>query len=131
MKTPAIVAACLFAVATGCGTLPGAKPPPLVAVKSRAGSRQRADAAPPAAVAAADRAEAAADPDATGDTRGSWLFRSEWWARTKRQFEQMNREIRADLDFHETDGLQGFAPDAVEQVKLMRSEMSGSGLIGP
>jgi hypothetical protein len=127
MKPPAIVAVCLLVLATGCGTLPGVSPPPLVAVQSRTVGRQWPTADPRDAAPAADPDAA----DATGAPRGSWLSRSEWWARTKRQFERMNSEIRADLDFHETEGLESFGPDAVGQVKLMRSEMGGSGLIGP
>ena len=124
---PGGVASSLLVIATGCGTLPAAKTPSLLPVASRSGGR-------PQAVASRESADAdpvEGDPGKSPAARGSWLSRSEWWARTKRQFARMHREIRADLDFHETEGLEGFGPDAVDQVKLMRSEMNGSGLIVP
>ena len=40
--------------------------------------------------------------------------------------DQAAREIQADLDFHETEGLEDFAPNALQQVKAMRNEINGS-----
>jgi hypothetical protein len=48
-----------------------------------------------------------------------------WLAKTRRQLAQVAKEIKADMDFHDTEGLEAFSPDAVEQVKNMRGEMNG------
>jgi hypothetical protein len=49
-----------------------------------------------------------------------------WLTRVRRQMAQAAREIQADLDFHETEGLEDFAPNARQQVRAMRSDISGS-----
>ena len=49
-----------------------------------------------------------------------------WLTRVKRQMAQAAREIQADLDFHETEGLEDFAPNALQQVKAMRSDINGA-----
>jgi hypothetical protein len=49
-----------------------------------------------------------------------------WLTRVRRQMAQAAREIQADLDFHETEGLEDFAPNALQQVKAMRNEINGS-----
>jgi tRNA A37 N6-isopentenylltransferase MiaA len=49
-----------------------------------------------------------------------------WLAKTRRQIAQVAKEIKADLDFHETEGLEAFSPDAVEQVRALRGDMNGS-----
>jgi hypothetical protein len=36
------------------------------------------------------------------------------------------REIEADLEFHENEGLEDFAPNALQQVRAMRSDINGS-----
>ena len=115
MKHGLLVAAiaCL-ACAPGCSTLGSASFPP----PGTAAARTRG--------AAAD-AEAEVDAIAGG---GSWLGRSDWWPRTRRRLEQVAADIRADLDFHETEGLEAFSPDAVEHVKLMRAEMNDDGGLG-
>ena len=134
-----------FATGSGCGTLPGTAFPPLVAAQARPHGRPAATAKPrrrePAVdpAAAADAAPVAAvsrqrgpgaDADGAGDAPGTRLGRSDWWVRTRRWLERVDADIRADLDFHENEGLEGFSPDAVEHVKLMRAEMNGDGGIG-
>lgn len=52
--------------------------------------------------------------------------RDGWLAATRRRLAQAATDIKADLDFHETEGLEAFSPDAVEQVKAMRGDMNGS-----
>jgi hypothetical protein len=49
-----------------------------------------------------------------------------WLTRVRRQMAQAAREIRADLDFHETEGLEDFAPNALQQVKAMRNDINSS-----
>ena len=49
-----------------------------------------------------------------------------WLTRVKRQMAQAAREIQADLDFHETEGLEDFAPNALQQVKAMRNDINGA-----
>lgn len=49
-----------------------------------------------------------------------------WLAGTRRRLAQAAREINADLDFHENEGLDAFAPDAVDQVNMLRGDMNGS-----
>lgn len=58
--------------------------------------------------------------ESAGDSDDGWL------AGARRRFAQAAREIEADLDFHERDGLDAFAPDAAEQVNMMRGDMNGS-----
>jgi hypothetical protein len=48
-----------------------------------------------------------------------------WLAKTRRQLAQVAKDIKADMDFHDTEGLEAFSPDALEQVKNMRGEMNG------
>lgn len=48
-----------------------------------------------------------------------------WLAGMRRRMTQVSREIAADLDFHEHEGLEAFAPDAREQVELLRGDMNG------
>jgi hypothetical protein len=103
---------------SGCGMLPNTSLPPLVAA---------AEGGPRVAAASRDRDAAAASD---GDGRDAWPGRSDWWVRTRRWLERVDADIRADLDFHENEGLEAFSPDAVEQVKLMRAEMDGDGGIG-
>lgn len=49
-----------------------------------------------------------------------------WLTKTRRQFADASRAIKADLDLHETEGLEQFAPDALDQVNAMRGEMNGT-----
>jgi len=51
---------------------------------------------------------------------------SSWLERVRRQLAQTARDVQADLDFHENEGLEAFDPKAVEQVKAMRGEMNGA-----
>ena len=39
---------------------------------------------------------------------------NKWLAKTRRQLAQVAREIKADMDFHDTEGLKAFSPDALE-----------------
>ena len=48
-----------------------------------------------------------------------------WLAKTRRQFTQVAKEIKADMDFHDTEGLEAFSPDALEQVQALRGDMNG------
>ena len=48
-----------------------------------------------------------------------------WLARTRRQFGQVARDIEADLNFHENEGLEAFDSRAVQQVNAIRGEMNG------
>jgi predicted nucleic acid-binding Zn ribbon protein len=48
-----------------------------------------------------------------------------WLAKTRRQLAQVAKEIQADMDFHDTEGLEAFSPDALEQVKTLRGDMNG------
>lgn len=57
---------------------------------------------------------------AAGDAAGHG-----WLADVRRSFAQAAREIEADLDFHENEGLDAFAPDAADQVKMLRGDMNG------
>ena len=41
-----------------------------------------------------------------------------WWATLRRQVSGVAKEIQADLDFHDTEGLQQFAPDALAAARL-------------
>ena len=50
---------------------------------------------------------------------------STWLAKTRRQLAQVAKEIKADMDFHDTEGLESFSPDALEQVQALRGEMNG------
>ena len=50
---------------------------------------------------------------------------SSWLERVRRQLAQTAREVQADLDMHENEGLEAFDPKAVQQVKAMRGEMNG------
>ena len=49
-----------------------------------------------------------------------------WLTRVRRQMAQAGREIQADLDFHENEGLEDFAPNALQQVRAMRSDINGA-----
>ncbi len=49
-----------------------------------------------------------------------------WLAGVRRSVARAAREIEADLDFHENEGLDAFAPDAADQVNLLRGDMNGS-----
>lgn len=49
-----------------------------------------------------------------------------WLTRARRQWAQAARDIEADLDFHENEGLEGFDRRAVQQVSAMRSDMNGA-----
>ena len=49
-----------------------------------------------------------------------------WMTRVRRQMAQAAREIQADLDFHENEGLEDFAPNALQQVEAMRNDVNGS-----
>lgn len=49
-----------------------------------------------------------------------------WLTRIRRQMAKAAREIQADLDLHETEGLEDFAPNALQQVRAMRSDINGS-----
>jgi hypothetical protein len=55
-----------------------------------------------------------------GTTSDSWLTRA------RRQLAQVAKDIEADLDLHENEGLEAFDPKAVQQVNAMRSEMNGA-----
>jgi len=57
-----------------------------------------------------------ADPGGIGD----------WRAQFSQKFTQMCKDIEADLNFHENEGLENFAPDAAAQVQLLRQGMQGS-----
>jgi len=49
-----------------------------------------------------------------------------WLTRVRRQMAKAAREIQADLDFHENEGLEDFAPNALQQVRAMRSDINGA-----
>jgi hypothetical protein len=48
-----------------------------------------------------------------------------WLTGARRRLAQAAREIEADLDFHENEGLDAFAPDAAGQVNMLRGDMNG------
>ena len=50
---------------------------------------------------------------------------NDWLSRTRRQLVQVTKDIKADLEFHEAEGLEAFSPDALEQVNALRGEMNG------
>ena len=52
-----------------------------------------------------------------------------WLARTRRQFGRVARDIEADLNFHENEGLEAFDSKAVQQVNAMRGEMNGAAAV--
>jgi len=49
-----------------------------------------------------------------------------WLTRARRQLAQVAKDIEADLDFHENEGLEAFDSKAVRQVNAMRGEMNGA-----
>ena len=53
-----------------------------------------------------------------GTTSDSWLTRA------RRQLAQVARDIEADLDLHENEGLEAFDPKAAQQISAMRGEMN-------
>ena len=55
-----------------------------------------------------------------GTTSDSWLTRA------RRQLAQVAKDIEADLDLHENEGLEAFDAKAVQQVNAMRGEMNGA-----
>ncbi len=61
-----------------------------------------------------------------GSIQGPDTAADGWLTRVRRQMAQTAREIQADLDFHETEGLEDFAPNALQQVRAMRSDINGS-----
>jgi hypothetical protein len=61
-----------------------------------------------------------------GSIQGPDTAADGWLTRVRRQMAQAAREIQADLDFHETEGLEDFAPNALQQVKAMRSDINGA-----
>ena len=61
-----------------------------------------------------------------GAIQGTDTAADGWLTRVRRQMAQAAREIQADLDFHETEGLEDFAPNALQQVKAMRSDINGA-----
>ena len=48
-----------------------------------------------------------------------------WMTKMRQQLAQVGKEIKADLDFHEAEGLEAFAPDARGQVEALRGDMNG------
>ena len=55
-----------------------------------------------------------------GATSDSWLTRA------RRQLAQVARDIEADLDLHDNEGLEAFDPTAAQQINAMRGEMNGA-----
>ena len=53
-----------------------------------------------------------------GTTSDSWLTRA------RRQLAQVAKDIEADLDLHENEGLEAFDPKAAQQISAMRGEMN-------
>ena len=50
-----------------------------------------------------------------------------WLQRTRKQFARAYEEIQQDLNFHENEALDQFAPDATKQREEMRSSLNGPG----
>jgi hypothetical protein len=50
------------------------------------------------------------------------------WQKSRRRARQAVGEIRQDLEFHESEGLDSFGGGATEQVKQMRAEMDATKL---
>jgi hypothetical protein len=49
-----------------------------------------------------------------------------WLTRARRQLAQVAKDIEADLDLHENEGLEAFDPKAAQQINAMRGEMNGA-----
>lgn len=65
------------------------------------------------------RSPHAADASGESDDDG-------WLVGARRRIAQAAREIEADMNFHENEGLDAFAPDAADQVHMLRGDMNGS-----
>ena len=112
----------------GCGTLQ--KPPKAALVdlrlKPSPKSKTTAPSRTPKAAEVIKTTESHdKDPDIV-ETVAPVRNENAWLAKTRRQLAQVAKDIKADLDFHESEGLEAFAPDAVEQVKALRGDMNGS-----
>jgi len=112
----------------GCGTLQKTPKATLVDLRPKP-SHKAQKTAPSRTPKAADVIKTTEshekDPDIV-ETVAPVRNENAWLAKTRRQIAQVAKEIKADLDFHETEGLEAFSPDAVEQVKALRSDMNGS-----
>ena len=58
---------------------------------------------------------------------GSSVSPASWLERTRKQFAVAYAEIQQDLNFHENEALDQFAPGATQQVEVLRSSMNGPG----
>ena len=63
--------------------------------------------------------------EAVGDSLAADAESTTWMAATRRRLAQVAKDIQSDLDFHESEGVDSFSPDAAEQVRFMRAEMGG------
>jgi hypothetical protein len=122
-----LLALCGTTVA-GCTSL---QTPPLPKVVQAADNRRPATKARPARGGARtdDVARTAARKPGAGPAPAepavATVEEDGWLAGMRRRMAQASREIAADLDFHEHEGLEAFAPDAREQVELLRGDMNG------
>ena len=112
----------------GCGALQ--KPPKAALVDLRPKPSHKAQKTTPSRTPKAAKVTKTTeshdkDPDIV-ETVAPVPNENAWLAKTRRQFAQVAKDIKADLDFHESEGLEAFAPDAVEQVKALRGDMNGS-----
>lgn len=65
-------------------------------------------------------------PSRSGDAKATGVPAGQagWLAGARRQLDLVARDIQADLDFHDTEGLDAFAPDAAAQVNAIRADMN-------
>jgi hypothetical protein len=112
----------------GCGTLQKTSKPALVDLRPKPSHKTKTTAPsrkPKAAEAIKTTESHDKDPD-IGETVAPVRHENAWLAKTRRQIAQVAKDIEADLNFHDTEGLDSFAPDARDQVRRLRGDMNGS-----
>lgn len=120
----------------GCGSMRKAGGPPFSLVNLRAGkaadtlpTRNTSRSAKPESATSRPKSKKTPQPavaDATENPSAAGGDSTSWMASMRRRLAEVARDVEADLDFHESEGLDSFSPDAAEQVRQMRSEMGGS-----
>jgi hypothetical protein len=120
----------------GCGSMRKAGGPPLSLVNLRPG--RAADTQPTRDTSRTAKPESSSSrrtskktpqptvPDAAENPPAADADSTTWMASMRRRLAKIARDVEADLDFHEREGLDSFSPDAAEQVRQMRAEMGGS-----
>lgn len=114
-------------LATGCSSMQRPREATLVdsQPQPRQGSAKRRARRGPEATAAAATTPARINHAPVVEVADPAIEHDGWLDRTRRHLDRVAREIKADLEFHDSEGLEAFSPDAVEQVNMLRSEMNG------